>query len=141
MLVLDTNIISEPLKKEPNSLVLSWLKENAGDAYITAVSIGELYQGARMLPQGKRREGIMDAIDTIAIRYQDYLLPYDVSAAKRYAALQEEAHSNGRVLTVEDGMILSICQVHNAILATRNVKDFTYLTDRIINPWELPADI
>ena len=116
-----------------------FLKENAVDAYVTAISIGELYRSARMLSHGKRREGIMDAIDDIAITYQYHVLPFDFAAAKRSAVLQEQAHSQGRVLTVEAGMILAICQVNNDTLVTRNVKDFDYLTDKIINPWK-PAE-
>jgi predicted nucleic acid-binding protein len=136
MFVLDTNVLSEPLAKEPSVKVLRWLQENAADAYVTTISIGELFQGARMLPHGKRREGIMGAIDDIAIAFQDHVLSYDLLAAKRYAQLQEESRSLGRRLTVEDGMILAICQANNATLVTRNTKDFNYLTDKIINPWE-----
>jgi predicted nucleic acid-binding protein len=135
MLVLDTNIVSEPLAKEPNSDVLDWLRKNAADAYVTTISMGELYQGARMLPHGKRREGIIGAIDDIAIAFQDHILPYDLLSAKRYAVLQEESRVAGRTLTVEDGMILAICQTNSATLVTRNTRDFNYLTDRIINPW------
>jgi predicted nucleic acid-binding protein len=136
MLVLDTNIVSEPLAKKPDEKVLKWLQDNAQDAYITTISIGELYQGARMLPHGKRREGITSAIDNIILVFSDYVLPYDLLSAKHYAALQEKARSAGRVLTVEDGMILAVAQANNAMLVTRNTKDFDYLTDKLINPWD-----
>jgi predicted nucleic acid-binding protein len=122
--------------KKPDERVLRWLQDNAQDAYITTISIGELYQGAKMLPHGKRREGITSAIDNIILVFSDYALPYDLLSAKHYATLQEKARAAGRVLTVEDGMILAIAQSNNATLVTRNTKDFDYLTDKLINPWD-----
>jgi predicted nucleic acid-binding protein len=135
MLILDTNVISEPLAKTPDPRVIRWLKEHNESLYLCSVSIGGLYVGARLLPRGKRREGILAAVDDIAVRFQDFILPYDFVAARRYAVLQETARQTGRRLTVEDGMILAICRENDATLATRNTKDFCYLTDRLINPW------
>jgi len=62
-------------------------------------------------------------------------LPYDLLAAKQYSQLQETARLAGRQLTVEDGMTLAICQANAATLATRNIQNFDYLTNNLINPW------
>jgi predicted nucleic acid-binding protein len=141
-IVLDTNIISETLKPQPDDNVLAWLLQNEEHLSITAITIGELFYGAYRLPMGKRRENLLLALERIAGGYKKQVFPYDAEAAKTYAQLQEEALHVGRTLTVEDGMIAAICITKKARLATCNTKDFSYLELSLINPFEeLSPDI
>jgi predicted nucleic acid-binding protein len=139
VIVLDTNVLSEPLRERPDDGVLAWLSSVDSDVTATAVSIGELLVGARRLPQGRRRDGLLAAIDGIATSFEDQVLPYDLGASRRYAAMQADRRSAGRPLSTEDGMIAAICAENEATLATRNVRDFDGLGVVLINPWDLPT--
>lgn len=135
MIVLDTNVLSEPLRERPDEGVLAWLSAVDADVTATTVSVGELLVGARRLPPGRRRDGLLAAIDGIVTAFEDQVLPYDLGAARRYATMQEDRRSAGRPLSTEDGMIAAICAEHGAALATRNVRDFDGLGVALVNPW------
>jgi len=139
LMVLDTNIISETLKQNPNDNVIAWLLQNQEHLYLTAITIGELLEGAYRLPEGKRRENLLLAIERIIIGYKERILVYDGNAAQVYASLQDESRRNGRTLTVEDGMIAAICLSQKATLATRNTRDFSPLRIALANPFEDPT--
>jgi len=139
MLVLDTNIISETLKKQPDDRVIAWLLQNQESLYLSAVTIGELWEGAYRLPTGKRRENLLRALERITGAYANRLLSYDGAAAQAYALMQDKARRGGRTLTVEDGMIAAICATAHVTLATRNTKDFQYLGIALVNPFEDPT--
>jgi predicted nucleic acid-binding protein len=135
MVIVDTNILSEPLKPEPNEQVIAWFLENQKELYTTAVTIGELMTGVCLLPEGRRRENLRSAIENLTLVYGERALPYDARAATLYGSLQAEARECGRVLSVEDGMIAAVCKAHDATLATRNVRDFEYLGIETTNPF------
>lgn len=134
MIVLDTNVLSEPLKSAPSRAVLEWIA-TADAAATTSVSVGELLTGVRRLPVGRRREELLSAIEQTLSAFSGSVLPYDDAAARTYAELQELRRSAGVPLSVEDGMIAAICATHSAALATRNVKDFQGLGLSLVDPW------
>ena len=133
MIILDTNVLSEPLRSNPDTTVVAWMKGQT-DAAITAISVAELLVGARRLPEGARRERLIAAIDSILSGSQ--VLAFDERAARRYARMQELRRTAGRPLSVEDGMIAAIAAAHGATLATRNTKDFEDLGIDLVDPWE-----
>ena len=135
MIVLDTNVVSEAVRVQPSPAVMHWLARRDEPFALTAVTIGELLTGARLLPQGKRRAGLLAAIEQTLLRWA-VTLPYDEEAARIYAAMREQAKARGRGLSVEDGMIAAICAACGARLATRNVADFDFLPIQTVNPWE-----
>lgn len=135
MIVLDTNVLSEPMRLRPDEAVMAWLAAQR-DVAVTAVTVGELFLGARRLPHGKRREGLLITVESLVRRHAGRVLPYDIDAAQIYARLQEERRSSGRPLSVEDGMIAATALAHSAALATRNVSDFDGLGLEIVNPWD-----
>jgi predicted nucleic acid-binding protein len=135
VIVLDTTVLSEPLKERPDERLLAWLAAIEGRVVITAISVGELLVGARLLPPGRRRERLIAAVDRVLATHGAEVLPYDAAAAGRYAEMQERRRVLGRPLSVEDGMIAAICARHGARLATRNVRDFHGLDLEVIDPW------
>jgi predicted nucleic acid-binding protein len=139
MIIVDTNILSEPLKAKPNDHVLAWFLENQKELCTTAITIGELMAGACSLPAGKRREGLRSAIEGLASAYGDRVLAYDAPAAKTYGIVQGKAKEQGRPLSVEDGMIAALCLNHDAALATHNTKDFEHLGLTLIDPFTAPT--
>jgi predicted nucleic acid-binding protein len=135
VIVLDTNVLSEPLRPKPSPVVLDWLAELHEPAAITAVSVGEILRGARFLPDGRRRSELIAGIDDIVRAFRHDVLPFTEASARVYAGLAESRRTAGLALTVEDGMIAAICRHHGATLATRNVRDFEHLGIDLIDPW------
>lgn len=135
MIILDTNVLSEPLRARPNPAVLEWLVSQPEALALTSISVGELMTGARLLPIGQRRTELMNAIESVLSVYSDSIVPYDEPAAREFAAVVETRKRSGHPLSVEDGMIAAICLNRGARLATRNVKDFADLGLTLIDPW------
>lgn len=135
MIVLDTNVLSEPLRSTPDGRVLTWWATVDQPVAITSVSVGELLVGVGMLPAGRRRDDLAAAIERVLATHGRAVLPYDAAAARRYAAFQEIRRALGRPLAVEDGMIAAIAATRSAVLATRNVKDFVGLGVPLVDPW------
>jgi hypothetical protein len=136
VIVLDTNVVSEPLRRSPDSAVLAWLAESADALALTAVSVGELLYGARLLPEGRRRAALVETIEDVLDSFPGLILSYDDEAARSYAELSEAGRKAGRPVSVEDRMIAGICLSQGATLATRNVKHFVGLGIDLVNPWD-----
>lgn len=136
MIILDTNVLSEPLKSGPDATVLTWLESVRESATVTSISVGEMLTGVRRLPAGRRREGLLSAIERTVAAFAEKILPYAEAEARVYARMQESRRESGVPLSVEDGMIAAICSTHDGRLATRNVKDFQGLGIELINPWD-----
>ncbi len=134
MIVLDTNVLSEPLQRDPNPGVLRWISKQT-DMAVSAVSIGELYRGVFQLAPGRRRAELLHAVESTLGLHADRILPYDAPAARAYAQLHARRRSLGRPLALEDGMIAASALVHDAAVATRNVADFADLGVELIDPW------
>lgn len=135
MIVLDTKVLSEPLRQDPDIRVLAWLAHAADDAAITVVSVSELLYGAQRLPAGRRRNQLLVSIEQMLAVASSRLLPYDERAARIHASLRVTRETTGQPISAEDGMIAAICLEHQARLATRNTKDFTGLGIDVVNPW------
>ena len=134
--VLDTNIISETAKEEPNPSVISWMKENAGSLFLTSVTVEELRFGEYMLPEGKRRSALKEWIDSLLFDYSESIFDFDARAADACAKFHEQAIASGHTPTIEDLMIAGIAKMNNATVITRNVRDFEYLDIPLINPFD-----
>ncbi len=138
MIVLDTNVLSEPMKARPDEHVLAWLGSLSEVTGVTSVSVGELLTGVRALPAGRRRAGLLEAIDSTLRTFAGNVLGYDETAARAYARLQERRRAAGHPLASEDGMIAAICATRGTTLATRNTTDFAGLDLELIDPWTAP---
>ena len=134
--LVDTNVVSELLKPAPSQNVVDWFHDNQGEAYLSAVTVLELFHGALRLPEGKRRERLVNAITAIVMDCADYTFSFDPFCGFLCAQLEVRAIGQGRCLTREDAMIAAICQRNDCILATRNVKDFDFLDIPAVNPFE-----
>jgi predicted nucleic acid-binding protein len=139
VIVLDTNVLSEPIRARPDTNVLDWLQQVSEEVALTAISVGEILTGVRALPAGRRRDGLMTAIEQAFAIYADRVLPYDEPAARIFASMQELRRAAGHPLSVEDGMIAAICRSGGYRLATRNTKDFQDLGIDLVNPWVMTS--
>lgn len=141
MIILDTNVISEPMKTRPNQAVLDWLDAQSVESlFITSISLAELYVGLEMLPDGKRKSGLIQHLNgLIAQLFSGRILSFDHAAAINYATLMSRAGQAGYVLSMGDGQIAAIAETHQFVVASRDTKPFIAAGVQVINPWELPT--
>jgi predicted nucleic acid-binding protein len=125
-MILDTNVVSEPMKPRPDPAVRAWLNSQAiGTLFITATSVAELLLGARIAPEGRRkRELIATVSEQLEILFGQRVLPFDGKAAAVYAALVSAARSKGRAISMADGQIGAIAHIHGFTIVTRDAVRF-----------------
>lgn len=137
MIILDTNIISEAVRASPNSQVAAWYRnQSIADLATTSVTLAELLNGVRRMPQGKRRTQLAASIDYALMPIMEHIFAFDIDAAVDYADIRAHRESLGRPIGVQDAMIAAIARSHGATLATRNIKDFEDTGVELVNPWE-----
>jgi hypothetical protein len=137
MILIDTTVISELMKPEPDPKVLEWIsrQESAG-VFITSITIAEIIYGINALPEGLGRDGLEKLFNkTILLAFEDRILSFDEPAAHLYGKIMGDCKRLGRPMGVPDGEIAAIAQLHDASLATRNVRDFKNCGVEIINPF------
>lgn len=139
MIVVDTNVISELTRQVPAPEVISWLDSMAAaEVATTAITAAELLYGVARLPDGRRKTGLAAAVRGIlANDFAGRVLPFDESAASRYAEIVSHRERLGRSIGVADAQIAAICSATDATLATRNTDDFAETGIELINPWKL----
>lgn len=136
MIILDTNVLSEPLRLRPDPKVLAWLDaQNAETLYISAISYAELRIGVLKMPAGKRRESLMATISQVLDLFRDRTLCFDIEAAEHLAQIAVECDKIGKPATAPDAYIAAVAAAHGFAVATRNVGHFEHTGIRVINPW------
>ena len=138
MIILDTNVVSEPMRQVPSARVMDWLaRQLVEELCTTAVTKGEVLCGIARMPTGRRRRELESEAD--AMFNEDFergILPFDSAAAEIYAEMMAERYATGRIVGALDAQIAAIARLHNATLATRNIPDFEDCGIRLVNPWE-----
>lgn len=138
MIVLDTNVISEPLKPRADPVVIRWLDaQDPETLYLTAVNLAEVLIGIALLPAGKRKRGMeLGAQSLLAKLFANRLLSFDREAAIALSLLGSRAAAKGYPISVADCQIASIAAVHGFTVATRDTAPFLAAGVPIVNPWE-----
>jgi toxin FitB len=138
MIVLDTNVVSELMRKSPAETVVQWVNRHAAKRlHVTAITQAEILHGILLLPRGKRRAAIAAA--AAAMFEEDFhgrILPFGSDAAAMYAVIAAERRSAGRPISAFDAQIAAIVRANGATLATRNVRDFAGCGIDVVNPWK-----
>lgn len=137
MIVLDTNVLSELLRPEPDGSIEAWLAaQQSSSIFITTVTEAEIRYGVWLLPQGKRRRELEAAITaSFAEDFAGRILPFDSAAAIGYAEIASVRRAAGRPISQFDAQIAAITSSRGASLATRNIGDFQAVGLRLVNPW------
>jgi len=137
MIVLDTNVLSELMRAQPDSAMLAWMdRQEPNEFMITAVTLAELLYGIARLPEGRRKAGLHDAAHSmLEEELTNRVLPFDEAAAIQYSMLVVAREIAGRPIGMADAQIAAICRHQGAALATRNGKDFETTGITVINPW------
>ncbi len=137
MIVLDTNVLSEPNQKRPSEAVAAWFaRQNLRNLFTTTVSEAEMLFGVALLEPGKRRDGLADAARKIfEIDFLGRVLTFDSAAARAFAEISAMRKKAGLAIKVFDTQIAAIARAHRAAVATRDTADFEHSGVEIINPW------
>ena len=137
MIVLDTNVLSELLRPEPERRVIKWLDEQPrASVFTSAVTQGEILHGIRLLPDGQRRKKLWHAaLEIFAEDLSGHVLSFDGDAAAHYAEIGASRRAAGRPISQFDAVIAAITRSRGATLATRNSRDFEDCGIRVVNPW------
>ena len=138
MILLDTNVVSEVMKTRPSDAVVAWLNGQASEKlFVSAITIGEVAYGMRILPDGKRRSGLRERFERfVAVAFDQRVLAYDESAARIYGELMGDRKELGLPMSVPDGQIAAIARLNHLAVATRNILDFEHCGIDVLNPFE-----
>ena len=138
MIVLDTNVISEPMQRAPDRAVVAWLNGQIDSAlFTTSITVMELRFGLERLPEGKRKTNLWAVLDfTLSRLIGSRILPFDTAAAIEAARIAALAEAGGTPIGQADGQIAAIAKAHGFAIATRDTAPFQDAGLTVINPWE-----
>jgi len=138
MILLDTNVISEPLRRAPEARVVNWLDAQSLETlYLSAITVAELRFGVASLPAGKRRDELQTSLENqILPLFSGRVRPFDMACTTAYAELMAKAKSSGLAIAAADGYIAAIAATNRFSVATRDVSPFQAADINVINPWE-----
>jgi hypothetical protein len=137
VIILDTNVVSEPLRPAPEPAVLAWLDAQApATLYLTSITLAELLACVAALPAGRRRTKSVQAMtEQVLPLFEGRVLAFDMQAAHAFAQVQAGAQTAGNLISFADAAIAAIASAHGYALATRNVRDFKGAGVEVIDPW------
>jgi len=139
MIILDTNVISEPLKLNPNPKVIEWLDDqDPSRLFVTAITQAEMEYGLWNLPTGKKRANLHNAItELFEVDFRGRILPFDTKAALMFGGQIAAARQSGRAVSDLDGMIAAIAISNDRCpVATRDASPFEAMKIEVIDPWK-----
>jgi toxin FitB len=138
VIVLDTNVVSELMRPEPAPQVATWVRSrDRRELFTSSITLAEIRYGIGRLPDGRRKQVLLDAADDVFRAFSDQILPVDAMAAEHYATIASARERSGKQISGFDVLIAAICRARGAALATRNVPDFDGTGIDLIDPWAL----
>ena len=134
MILLDTNVVSEPLRAAPDARVVEWIDAQPLETlFLSAITVAELRAGVALLPAGKRRTGLQDSLEKRVLPlFAGRVLPFDEAVALIWARLMSEGLSKGRPPSPLYMIIAAIAEANGSVLVTDNEKHFAGLN--VLNP-------
>lgn len=136
MIIVDTNVLSQPLRGDGERRVIDWLDANDRQVRIPAQAVAELVYGYEKLDFGRRRTDLHDSVFALLTRYRDRIVPFDRAAAEAHGWLFAKLENEGKMLPFFDSQIAAIAISRGAAIATRNRKDFERTGVDLIDPWQ-----
>jgi hypothetical protein len=137
MILLDTNVVSEAMKPEPSPPVRAWLnKQPARALYLSSVTFAELWFGVAVMPDGRRKLLLAEALDQTLHLFEQRILPFDTDAASQYSELAVMARRSGLGFPLPDGYIAAIAVACGCAVASRDTGPFEAARVPVINPWK-----
>lgn len=143
MIVLDTNVVSELMRRSPSPQVRGWVDRHpAGELWLTSMIAAELLAGVATLPDGARKRKLGSRIgELLTDVFSERILPFDAAAAVAYARIVADRRAHGAPIGTADAVIAASCLAAGASrLATRNIVDFANTGLRLADPWTALAE-
>lgn len=135
MIFLDTNVVSETLKKAPSENVLAWLVRFDAELALPTVTIAEIAFGIQKIRPDERADRLAQGLAEWRRRFAGRIFGLTEAAALAYGEIMGQAVREGRPMSAPDGMIAAIVRVNGGRLATRNTRDFTGTGIELVDPW------
>jgi len=135
--LLDTCLISELAKSEPDKNVVNWvLRENETNFYVSVLTFGEIHKDIEKLPASKKRKELQFWVENeLKNRFQNRVIGIDMHISIVWGKIQCIAEKNGKPMPAVDALIAATGIVHNLTVVTRNVADMEQSTVKLLNPW------
>lgn len=136
MILIDTNVVSEPLRPSPEARVVAWIDaQPVATLYLSAITVAELRFGVASLPAGRRRTRLQENIERRVLPlFAGRVLPFDLAASQSYAELMARARSAGVAVSRSDGYIAAIAAANGMLIATRDTGPFEAAGLDVVNP-------
>ena len=137
MILVDTNVVSEPLRKVPETRVVDWIDAQPMETlYLSAITVAELRFGVASLPAGKRRVALHDNVEARVLPlFAGRVLAFDMAASQVYGELMAKARASGSAIDNADGYIAATAAANGMMIATRDSAPFEAAGVPVINPW------
>ncbi|MDE0532803.1 MAG: type II toxin-antitoxin system VapC family toxin [Albidovulum sp.] len=137
MILVDTKVVSEPLRVAPEPRVAEWLDAQALETlYLSAIIVAELRFGVRSLPAGRRRDRLHEDLERQVLpMFPGRVLAFDLAGSQAYAELMARARSEGRTIPVSDGYIAATASANGMMVATRDTAPFEAAGLKTVDPW------
>jgi hypothetical protein len=136
LIFLDTNVVSESLRKAPDAAARAWLVRNDAEIALPTVTIAEIAFGIAKIRADERAAGLEQGLASWRHRFADRIFAFTEVAALAYGDIMSAALRQGRPMSAPDGMIAAIARANDGSLATRNVGDFTTTGLELVCPWD-----
>lgn len=135
--LLDTNVVSETMRRQPSDTVRRWLEEKAGQTFLSTIVIAEVALGVQLMPDGRRRRNLEAWFDKLVhVEFAQRILPFDTEAALVFGSLVARARRLGHPTPVADAQIAAVASVHGLAVATRDIADFDGFGIALVNPFK-----
>ena len=136
--LLDTCVISEVIKKEPNKNVISWLQaQDEANLFLSPLTFGEIQKGIQKDPDQNRKKRLTIWVEEdLKKRFENRIIPIDLKVVTNWGSIQGLAELAGRTMPTLDGLIAVSGLTYNCVVATRNTSDMEQSTAELFNPWE-----
>jgi len=137
VILIDTDVVSEPLRPSPEARVVAWIDaQPVATLYLSAITVAELRFGVASLPAGRRRTRLQENIERRVLPlFAGRVLPFDLAASQSYAELMARARSAGVAVSRSDGYIAAIAAANGMLIATRDTGPFEAAGLDVVNPW------
>ena len=135
--LVDTNVLSELLKPNPDPRVVQWMRLNQVECALSALTLAEMAVGIEALVEGKRKSALLRQLRFLQEDFDDNILAFDERVAWEWARYVGEAEAIGFTPPLIDSLIAATARAWDLVMVTRNVDDFP-LVD-VVNPFEQPS--
>jgi len=137
-ILLDTNVLSEVMRHQPEPAVMAWIDaQDPDELWTCTIVVAEVFSGLDLMPEGRRKRQLLKKAEQVfSTLFAGRICAFDQTAAKVCGAILRARRAAGRPIDEMDAMIAATALANDATLATRNIADFEQSGVELINPWQ-----